>query len=412
MDKLSDELTALLKANHVPDEIMKWLGDNNCLTTKNFANWCDAPKDVQANILDNIASHKTSRAALADLKMAWRECDATVARGVKRLSEGLSEIILDEALPDITRDTINETFLKRYQFNFEGYQRPHDGLLGRIRREFERGAPSIISLSKVRSFYSQSQTAEAKRHRVTETISYVIEGDSPDENSAPSKFRHLMARIEVLQNAYGLAGCFVPKKDAPGSATAATPKIYCEWQHVCKFYRDIRNKIEPLLDTCAEATVMEFFVRCEEDLRQKALEHLRLHPDAVFGETLLLMADKHANIYYDHGSVLNTRNNPAAATNSSGSGRVALPGSPAKAGLLAQAANDSQDKGRVATVMETAMGAAICKKYNDRRSCEGKCKDGKTHCCDVLLSSGHACEGRHSRMQHDPGRHGKPQTKS
>ena len=260
----------------------------------------------------------------------------------------------------------------------------------------------------MKSMYSQSKSVESKRHRITESISYVIDGEQTDEASEPAKFRHLMMKVELLVNAYGLAGCFIPKKDSPSSSVVPSTKIYCEWPQVMKFYRDIRNRVEPLLDTCSEASTMDYFIRVEEDFRQKALEHVRINPDVPLGEALLFVADKYVNVYYEHSAVLINKREGAS---SSSQNKTAAAGVPPKAEILAKAGQDSPQKGRPATVNETTAGKAICKKYNDRRGCEGKCRDGKVHVCDVLLMSQKPCEGKHSRMQHDPRKHGAPATK-
>eukprot|EP00973_Karenia_brevis_P028100 3871199-Karenia_brevis.AAC.1 len=55
-------------------------------------------------------------------------------------------------------------------------------------------------------------------------------------------------------------------------------------------------------------------------------------------------------------------------------------------------------------------GQDICKRFNDQRGCKPNCPQGKLHLCDILLASNKACGGTHTRSQHDPKRHGVPQT--
>ena len=84
---------------------------------------------------------------LANLKQAWREVEATVSRAVKRASEGLSEVPLDEPLPQAVADVIQQNWMAKYSFDLEGQYRPSHALSGRIRREFERDQPTLVSVT-------------------------------------------------------------------------------------------------------------------------------------------------------------------------------------------------------------------------------------------------------------------------
>eukprot|EP00969_Alexandrium_andersonii_P258585 11432928-Alexandrium_andersonii.AAC.1 len=65
--------------------------DNRCNALKAFANWVGKRGGLQAAILAEVGGeHANSRRALAGIKQSWRECDALVARAVKRSAEGLA----------------------------------------------------------------------------------------------------------------------------------------------------------------------------------------------------------------------------------------------------------------------------------------------------------------------------------
>ena len=132
---LSDELRALLAANDVPECVQDEIAKAGFFTTKAFANCVDAPKEVVQFTDATSLPDDQKKATYALLKQAWKEADATVARGIKRLSEGLTDVVMDEALPDTTKLMIHEAFYRRYAWNLEFKLRPSDALLGRVRSQ-------------------------------------------------------------------------------------------------------------------------------------------------------------------------------------------------------------------------------------------------------------------------------------
>ena len=402
---LSDDLRAMLTSNEVPKEVQDQLAIQGFFTVKAFANSVDAATEVVGFVDTCTLADGDKRSALALLKQAWKEAEATVARGIKRLSEGLSETILEEALPDTTRLLIQEAFTRRYSFNLEFKIRPSDALLGRIRREFEKGTPSMYPLVKVKSYFQQSRLQEPKRHRIAENVSWVVDNDA-EEATPTVKFRHLMLQMEILVNGWGMAGCFIPKLDSAGSAATPNAKMMCEWPQAIKYARELRDHIEPILDRCTESSVCTYFIAVEEDFRQRALDHMRISPEAMFGEALLWSVDKYNSVYYAHTSMLFTRSSSASSS--------AGPSAPQMASLIAGAEKISatKERGKVVTANQTEKGIILCKRYNDRRGCPSPCAGGKGHACDIMLANGRVCQQLHSRFAHDDAKHGKPQYRS
>ena len=111
---LSDELQALLAANDVPGKVQDEIAKQGFFTTKAFANSADIAKEVIQFIEPLNLAEAEKKTSFAMLKQAWKEAEATVARGLKRLAEGLTDVVLDEALPDTTKNAIYETFQRRY----------------------------------------------------------------------------------------------------------------------------------------------------------------------------------------------------------------------------------------------------------------------------------------------------------
>ena len=98
---MDGELSALLIANDVAEEVRTWLSNptQGCTNLKAFANLLDSKNEVQSVILAHIPMHKESLKQRTGLKQAWREADAIVTHRLKRTAEGLQSEISDEPLP-------------------------------------------------------------------------------------------------------------------------------------------------------------------------------------------------------------------------------------------------------------------------------------------------------------------------
>ena len=265
----------------------------------------------------------------------------------------------------------------------------------------------MIQVNKVKSFFQQTRTAEPKRHKMGEHISAIFDQDF-EEPAASVKFRHLMLKMEVLVNTWALAGCFIPKRDQAGSSVSTNNRLMCEWPEVCKCHRELRDAIEPILDTCTETSVCEYFLAVEEEYRQRALDHMREYPDQMFGESLLWALDKFHSVYYTHTKLLYNR----SGTSSNSSSIVPAPHQAnvvANAKTLSEKRGGQEAKGKPVTALQNDKGVVLCKKFNDRRGCQHPCKDGKSHGCDIMLTNNRVCQQKHPRYEHDPSKHGKPQ---
>ena len=126
--------------------------------------------------------------------------------------------------------------------------RPADTLLGRVRREFEKQLPSY--LAKVRSVHTHTRSEDPKKHKAGDGISLIIEAEY--QTQKPSmRYRAVLLRLEILTNAWGLAGCFTIQ---------GRVGLMCHWQDAVKYYRAIRDRTETLLDTYSEESVVEYMI--------------------------------------------------------------------------------------------------------------------------------------------------------
>ena len=144
---------------------------------------------------------------------------------------------------------------------------------------------------KVKSLFDKVKQQDAKRHRASEEVTIVVEGAQEEDSSIRDTFRSIMMQMEVLANAWAIAGCFFVDVNTglPTTASTGAPVYYCTWPECTKYYRDLRSKAEDMLEKFVERSVVTYFTQVEEHHRQWALEHLRVKANKVsFGQALIL----------------------------------------------------------------------------------------------------------------------------
>ena len=140
-----------------------------------------------------------------------------------------------------------------------------DTLLGRVKREFDRTAPSMFSASRVRTVAQSQRSAELKRTRVSESVQMMFENevailDDGDEDRLAKR----LFQYEVLSNTWGVAGCFdVTEQVGRESITSK----YCHWQEAVEYFQMLHTKTAHLLDRYSEASVVMYLVKTEEEMR-------------------------------------------------------------------------------------------------------------------------------------------------
>ena len=384
---MEDELKALLAAD-IPDDLQQWMLNVGITSVRRMANWCDKKEDVEDTFIKASNLYANDRKVLAAMKMVWREADSLVQRTLKRSAEGVQEAPIDEPLNESVQKALDQAFTTRYHFDLPNYLRPSDTLLGRLKREFDRGLPTFIPLNKVKSAFTATRSAEVKRHRAGE-MTIMIDAEQA-EGKPSTRYRDVILRLEVLVNGWSLAGCY---------ALQGQQQIMCEWALAVGYYRTLRNRTEVLLDGSAESAVTDYLVACEEAFRGHALDAVRRKDKPLsWGEALREVMDRYPIVWADHMGLLQK----GGGAQSSGSHPP-----PPKPPPSSPGGNPRGTK--LATKTHNAAGKLLCKPFNDSRTCTTPCKKGNVHGCDVELEKGgRACEQKHPRSMRDPAKHGQP----
>ena len=390
---MSAELAGLYQDAGVAVPLAKWCEQTGILTVRNLSNFCDSADQVADRIVaasglySNDPSDKAKQREFnmqtSFLKQAWKEADAQVAKHLKRISEGLPSETIDEPLSDTVRAQVNDNFFAKYSFDLDSHLRPADTLLGRVRREFEKQLPSFIPIAKVRSVHTHTRTEDPKKHKAGEGISLIIEAEYATPKPS-MRYRAVLLRLEVLANAWGLAGCYTVQ---------GRTGLMCHWQDAVKYHRAIRDRTETYLDTHSEESFVDYLISVEETFRGHVLDLVRYRDHACnWGDALKLVLDKFATAWAEASHILSA-------------GRASNTRAPT---VSASVVPVSDRVGKLCTCTENAMSQRICKSYNDSRGCPKPCKKGGVHCCDIELTTGVCCGMAHPRNAHDSGKHGSP----
>jgi hypothetical protein len=308
-------------------------------------------------------------------------------------------------------------------------------MLGRIKREFDKLAPTIFNVTRVRTVFTSNKQQEPKRRKLGTGITFTFEQDGEDEDPQALKYRHVMHKYGVLAMAWAIAGNYEVMYE--GSKTDMAT-----WQQTQRYVRALREKTELLLDNHEEESVVRFLLSVEEQVRGFAVEYCRRSEPVPWGLALEQALRENRDLWSDFKHMLRGHrgsgvvrsidsedlpvpnsvqapNTPFVQQHSSPrKSQQQQQGSPSRPNKAASSKGNSKGSGAQkgqataamhATATHTGSGSSICKAWNDSRGCGKPCSQGRAHVCDVVLVKGSVC-GRsdHNRRGHNPAQHGAP----
>ena len=332
--------------------------------------------------------------------MAWRQAEAIYQRSLKRISEGLQDEPLDEALDVGVQDNVEENFKKFYSWKaFQPEEIGADTLLGRVFREFQKWKPSMYAISKVKSVaITQHSTHSAKRH-CGGGVTVTVDGEDDADGYSMAMFLSFLYALEVLCNTWALAGCFdTESKEYPGK--------FAHWADTTAYYKVIRDNGTKELTQYTEDSVIVYCREVEEEFRRRAISLTRSSEKIPWGAALAKVIKDNSNIWQNKRELLVRRVTLTAHVGDSGPRSKKGKGSGKDA---APKGTTAKDKATWATARKDASGNDICKMFNDVRGCKDWCPAKRAHVCDVVLASGKTCLSKsHARTGHNPAQHGNP----
>jgi hypothetical protein len=310
VEPMTTELKSLLQANTVHADIIKYLEETEgCLTIKSFANIVDTKPELNAAVFVHVTSITTKKAVeLSYLKQAWREAEGMVARGLKKTSEGIEEESLDEPLQVDVQKKIEKEFTRHYgKWTIKPIKMGCDTLLGRVRREFDKGRVTIFPLNRVRSLAHVSKDLPQKRQRIGDqlVVEFVQNQDTEMYTDVrdTNKVFMLISQLNILSTTWAVAGCFdTAEKDKDGSFLK-----YAHWQDCSEYVGEIERRAIKMLPWCKEQSVASFVVDVDAHLRAAAIDLIRSEEVSSFGTALKMAVKEQYHVFKEFEDAVEPR---------------------------------------------------------------------------------------------------------
>ena len=420
---MDDELKGLLKRNDVHDDIIEYLRSIGQKTIKKFANIADTRAEIKTNVMVHVQGgnppHKDNITELSNLKMAWREAETIVSRILKRSSEGISEEAMDEPLHEDVQRTLEEGFIKKYDFTIIPKRMGCDSLLGRVKREFDKGQITLFPITRVRSLAHVAKDTPSNKKRFGNMVMEFVEDEQCTFLYEQDRVFTIFHQLEVLAMTWAVAG----SHDVTNESGAVVKFVH--WQHAHEYVETFKERaIKLIVQNNDEASVINFIIQADAHIRAKAIELVRMKTKASYGEALALALKEEHHIWKDLADEVKPQ--PAQKPSADYTYRPQQPqrqqlgkfvqkivkgGGKNPSGKQGKGAGKGGKKGgkpMFQLCRTTADGARkYCANFNSRRGCPNrKCPEGNIHSCDVMLANGQPCGAKHSRVNHDEKRDG------
>jgi hypothetical protein len=201
----------------------------------------DSRSDIKEAIRNSIASRKTNAADLAKVRQAWRQADASIARGVKRCAEGLDNEALDDPLQEEVFKAITKTFRQFYNWpgSFDSRRIGCDALHGRFRREFERRQPGMYTILKAKPSAKRQREGQVKKTKLSEGLELVQA--AKEVGDGPASLSKWFTCFDIVVNTWAVTGCF----DIQYLGVA---RKYANWSEVSAYMFEFTSKANELKD--------------------------------------------------------------------------------------------------------------------------------------------------------------------
>jgi hypothetical protein len=375
------------------------------LTIKDFANIVDVRSELNDAVFKQVTAIQNKRnVELAKLKQAWREAEGLVARGLKRSAEGVEEESLDEPLHVDVQRNIEKEFTKYYKFTIKPNKMGCDTLLGRVKREFDKGRVTIFPLNRVRSLAHVSKDLPQKRQKISEQLVVEFIGNQEYEMYSDIKDTNrvfmLINQLNILSTTWAVAGCF----DTTSQGKDGAFQKYAHWQDCTEYVEEIEKRAIKLLPSCKETSVATFIVELDAHLRAAAIDLVRTEEVDSFGAALKQAVKDQYHVFKEFEDAVEPRanftsniwerqrKNVRQAQEEKGNTRAKGPNKGAGKNKKGQKNQKGGAKG--------GGKGAICSPFNSKPGCKNASCE-KRHLCSYRKKDGSFCNSsKHGKMDH------------
>lgn len=320
--------------------------------------------ELKTQVLD-LSPAKDDVLQLSRLRAAWREGFLLIEKARKRRLEGVLEDG-EEPLDIQTHEDLLAQWKTTYQLQLSIHAMPSDALLGRVYREFQRGAPTLIPAKRMQSLFRGTLPTSKEEVNLSASIKVQLAAEPAPVKSVIAYYQAL----RVLANAYAIAGIHVVDSvSAPGTKVRFAPLDtnlnYCDFA--------LARTAE---SNCHDTQQLQWLESRDLHTRGKMVEFMR---QGVPQGEALTRALRECDVLWtvQQSVVVDVDKTPSASVRT-----------------RAELSPPSKRPRRERTVTVLQGNQAICKRHNDQRGCAPKekdCPDRKRHTCDGRRPDGTAC---------------------
>jgi hypothetical protein len=207
MADFDDDLKALLAQFSVPQGVQAKLKDgaNPCIKLWQFAEYVDDVRDWTA-FCAGLEPAITDRTLVANVRRAFKAAGERDSQALKRGSQSVADDF-DSPIDHTTRKELIAAHAAYYRFVIAARRSPSDTLLGRLHRERERSAFSVIVLLKVTSVANQE--VHTKHINVAEgmAFSFASHNEFPDGQATKGlNLAQWIRALTIVYNGYSIVG--------------------------------------------------------------------------------------------------------------------------------------------------------------------------------------------------------------
>ena len=411
MAVMEDALATVLRSAGVAKEINTHLVSISCNTLVKFAHWADTKAECAKYLVGS--QWEKDPAELALIKHAWRQANTEVDLQLKRRAEGYAdEAFIEEPLRAEQQDAMMTTYFTKYFIKTLSPKRIiSDGLLARIKREFERWAPTLLPVLSVKT-QADSRKNPVKHRRLSEGMVLTV-GAGPSEEDGDATLFIWCEKFRVNAGGWTIAGCY----DVNEQADSTTRRLMVHQDEAHAYIYEFFDLVPSLQIKFSDLSIMKYFDAVHMHFMANTIEVCRGPKRIPFGKGLTdsvqaksaawqteqgLLQPRHVRKenpppppqrYFDTGAGTGNQNGRSPRDGKDGKGK----------------GKDKSKKGRMKTCRFTANQEPICLPWNDARGCnKTSCQK---HVCDaMLLETGKACAKNHRRIDHNPATHGAVKT--
>ena len=408
---METSLEQLLKDVDAPTDVLQILKDLGCGKADLFATAIKDQDDVPKLLAQS--RYKDSIGVEAQLRLAWLQAKTNLSRTLKRRAEGLVDEVIDSPLDPSVHDSLISSACTFYNWKrVDPHRIGSNRLIGRFKREFSAYAHSVFPIKKVVTSAEASQTGEAKRSRIADRMTLVM--DDEEDGGREAKGIDLLMWLdffETLTSSWAICGCY--DVEFVGADGKTTKMKFAHLSDVDQYRREFVVEAIALRKEFTDSSVMEYLDVIELFFRGIAVELGKPPQRLPWGMALLRALESKSSIWTKRANILIPRRMPHKPEPTQPNRGLAIPfqpnqpnvpNSPGRFKHGDKNGGKQKEKGK-GKGKRTKEGKTPCFLYNGSGCNRSDCRFD--HVCSAVLSDGMACGSKHKASEHDPKKHGK-----